>query len=84
MQCRGVPVWGDFALRQLPSNYNFEVKKTVWKVREAGATCVALQFPEGLLMFACTIADILERFTEASTIVMGDVRSSNLKKASAM
>ena len=22
---------------------------------------VALQFPEGLLMFACTIADILER-----------------------
>ena len=23
---------------------------------------VALQFPEGLLMFACTIADILERY----------------------
>jgi diphthamide synthase subunit DPH2 len=24
---------------------------------------VALQFPEGLLMYACTIADILERYT---------------------
>ena len=26
------------------------------------ATNVALQFPEGLLIFACTISDILERF----------------------
>uniref|UniRef100_A0A7N4V6R6 2-(3-amino-3-carboxypropyl)histidine synthase subunit 1 n=1 Tax=Sarcophilus harrisii TaxID=9305 RepID=A0A7N4V6R6_SARHA len=34
---------------------------------------VALQMPEGLLMFACTIVDILERFTEAEAIVMGDV-----------
>ena len=25
------------------------------------ALLVALQFPEGLLLFACTIADILER-----------------------
>lgn len=58
---------------QLPSNYNFEVRKTVWKVKEAEAKCVALQFPEGLLMFACTIADIVERFTGASTIIMGDV-----------
>ncbi|XP_078467969.1 2-(3-amino-3-carboxypropyl)histidine synthase subunit 1-like isoform X3 [Lampetra planeri] len=29
--------------------------------------------PEGLLMFACTIADIIERFTDAETVVMGDV-----------
>ncbi|XP_067364359.1 2-(3-amino-3-carboxypropyl)histidine synthase subunit 1 isoform X3 [Channa argus] len=34
---------------------------------------VALQLPEGLQMFACVIADIIERFTEADTIVMGDV-----------
>ncbi|CAG8528035.1 12957_t:CDS:10 [Ambispora leptoticha] len=34
---------------------------------------VALQFPEGLLMFACTIADILERFCNVETLVMGDV-----------
>ncbi|XP_074830739.1 2-(3-amino-3-carboxypropyl)histidine synthase subunit 1 isoform X4 [Natator depressus] len=29
--------------------------------------------PEGLLMFACTIADIIERFTGAEVVVMGDV-----------
>jgi len=34
---------------------------------------VALQFPEGLLLFACTIADILERFTDCDTVIMGDV-----------
>ncbi|XP_016414118.1 diphthamide biosynthesis protein 1-like [Sinocyclocheilus rhinocerous] len=34
---------------------------------------VALQLPEGLQMFACVIADIIERFTEADTLVMGDV-----------
>ncbi|KAJ8313027.1 hypothetical protein KUTeg_010400 [Tegillarca granosa] len=34
---------------------------------------VALQFPEGLLLYACTIADIIEEFTEADTLIMGDV-----------
>jgi 2-(3-amino-3-carboxypropyl)histidine synthase len=52
-------------LSQLPSNYNFELKKTVWKVRQARARRVALQFPEGLLMFACAIADIVTQFTGA-------------------
>lgn len=28
---------------------------------QAEATCVALQMPEGLLMYACVLADILER-----------------------
>ena len=57
----------------LPPNYNFEIHKTVWKIRQSGSKVVALQFPEGLLMFACAIADILERFTGAESIVMGDV-----------
>lgn len=46
----------------LPANYNFEIHKTVWRLRQAGVRAVALQFPEGLLMYACVIADILERF----------------------
>ncbi len=50
------------AAAQLPSNYNFEIHKTVWRLRQAGAKCAALQFPEGLLMYACIIADLLERF----------------------
>merc|ERR1712065_62892 len=29
--------------------------------------------PEGLLMYACLIADTLERFTGVHTIIMGDV-----------
>lgn len=61
------------AIKALPPNYNFEIHKTVWRVREAKANRVALQLPEGLQMFACVIADIIERFTEADTIVMGDV-----------
>ena len=58
---------------QLPANYNFEIRKTIWKLRQAGSKKVALQFPEGLLMFACVIADIVKQFTGADTVVMGDV-----------
>ena len=61
------------AIKHLPSNYNFEIYKTVWRARQLKAKCVALQFPEGLLMFACAIADIVEQFTDADTLIMGDV-----------
>ncbi|XP_074640888.1 2-(3-amino-3-carboxypropyl)histidine synthase subunit 1-like [Tubulanus polymorphus] len=61
------------AIAQLPENYNFEIHKTIWRVRSTNAKRVALQFPEGLLIFACTIADIIERFTSADTLIMGDV-----------
>ncbi|KAF5363846.1 hypothetical protein D9756_000844 [Leucocoprinus leucothites] len=61
------------AIRQLPSNYSFEIHKTIHHVRKNNATTVALQMPEGLQMFACTIADIIERFTNALTVIMGDV-----------
>ncbi|KAM4699423.1 2-(3-amino-3-carboxypropyl)histidine synthase subunit 1 isoform 1-T2 [Discoglossus pictus] len=61
------------AMTALPQNYNFEIPKTIWRIRQASAKMVALQMPEGLLMFACTIADIIERFTSAETVVMGDV-----------
>ncbi|NWI65520.1 DPH1 synthase, partial [Todus mexicanus] len=61
------------AAEALPHNYNFEIPKTVWRIRQAQAKKVALQMPEGLLMFACTIADIVERFTGAEAVVMGDV-----------
>uniref|UniRef100_A0A8C5L7M1 2-(3-amino-3-carboxypropyl)histidine synthase subunit 1 n=1 Tax=Jaculus jaculus TaxID=51337 RepID=A0A8C5L7M1_JACJA len=61
------------AIQALPSNYNFEIPKTIWRIQQAQAEKVALQMPEGLLLFACTIVDILERFTEAQVMVMGDV-----------
>ena len=61
------------AISVLPDNYSFEIPKTVWRIRQAEAKCVALQMPEGLLMFALTISDILEKFCQVETIVMGDV-----------
>ncbi|KAH7343320.1 Diphthamide synthesis [Rhizoctonia solani] len=61
------------AVDQLPRNYSFEIHKTIHHVRKNGAKMVALQMPEGLQMYACTIADIIERFTEALTVIMGDV-----------
>lgn len=57
----------------LPSNYNFEIHKTIHHIRKAGASCVALQMPEGLTLWATGIADIVERFTDAITVIMGDV-----------
>jgi len=61
------------AIALLPENYNFEIKKTIWKIRDSKSKRIALQFPEGLLMFACTIADIIEKFTTAETLIMSDV-----------
>lgn len=61
------------AVNVLPSNYNFEIHKTIWRIRQTNAKRVALQMPEGLLMFAITICDIIEKFTQADTVIMGDV-----------
>jgi 2-(3-amino-3-carboxypropyl)histidine synthase len=61
------------AIAALPSNYNFEIHKTIHKIRETKAKRVALQMPEGLLMFACPISDIIQKFTDADTIIMGSL-----------
>lgn len=57
----------------LPSNYNFEIPKTIAQIKKNGATRVALQMPEGLLMYGCAIVDIIERFSDAECVIMGDV-----------
>ncbi|KAK6528297.1 Diphthamide biosynthesis protein 1 [Arthrobotrys megalospora] len=61
------------AIALLPSNYNFEIHKTVHNILKHSATRVALQLPEGLLMFACTLSDIITQFTPAEVLIMGDV-----------
>lgn len=35
------------AISALPQNYNFEIHKTIWRIREMKAERVALQMPEG-------------------------------------
>ncbi|KAL7819760.1 putative diphthamide synthesis domain-containing protein [Trichoderma gracile] len=62
------------AIALLPANYNFEIPKTIHRVRESGARKVALQMPEGLLLFATTISDIITQFCPGvETLIMGDV-----------
>ncbi|ODV64204.1 2-(3-amino-3-carboxypropyl)histidine synthase ASCRUDRAFT_79101 [Ascoidea rubescens DSM 1968] len=61
------------AIKLLPSNYNFEIHKTIWNIRKNNSKRVALQMPEGLLIYSLIISDILEQFCECEVIVMGDV-----------
>jgi 2-(3-amino-3-carboxypropyl)histidine synthase len=62
------------AIALLPKNYNFELHKTIHRIRTADAKNIALQMPEGLLMFATTISDILTQFCPGTaTLIMGDV-----------
>ncbi|CRG88934.1 Diphthamide biosynthesis protein 1 [Talaromyces islandicus] len=62
------------AIELLPKNYSFEIPKTIHRIRTSDAKRVALQFPEGLLLFATTISDILTEFCPGiETLIMGDV-----------
>ncbi|KAL8829572.1 MAG: hypothetical protein Q9191_001949 [Dirinaria sp. TL-2023a] len=62
------------AVTLLPPNYSFEIRKTIHRIRSSGSKKIALQFPEGLLLFATTISDILTRFCPGTeTLIMGDV-----------
>ncbi|THC92244.1 hypothetical protein EYZ11_008276 [Aspergillus tanneri] len=62
------------AIDLLPKNYSFEIPKTIHRIRSSGSKRVALQFPEGLLIFATTISDILTQFCPGiETLIMGDV-----------
>ncbi|WVQ85876.1 diphthamide biosynthesis protein 1 [Cryptococcus sp. DSM 104549] len=61
------------AIAALPGNYNFEIHKTIHHIRRDGVKSVALQMPEGLMMYGCAIADIVERFTGALPMMLADV-----------
>ena len=57
----------------LPENYNFEIPKTIWRIRSLDAKRVALQLPEGLALYATTLADIIGKHTGADCVIMADV-----------
>ncbi|KAK4276345.1 hypothetical protein QN277_019303 [Acacia crassicarpa] len=62
------------AISLLPSNYNFEAHKCVWRVKSTGAKQIALQFPEGLLMYSLVLSDIFTTFGGVSQcFILGDV-----------
>ncbi|CAK9303598.1 unnamed protein product [Gordionus sp. m RMFG-2023] len=49
-------------IQKLPNNYNFEIHKTIWRIQSLKAKKIALQLPEGLAIFACTISDVIEDY----------------------
>jgi len=59
----------------LPKAYNFEIEKCLSRIMTLAATHVALQMPEGLLLYATVIADVLQRMVPTLTQVsiLGDV-----------
>lgn len=69
------PILAKMISSTLPDNYNFELHKTIFKIQSISAASkrIALQFPEGLLLFATTIAEILEKYTGCVCIIMGFV-----------
>jgi len=50
----------------LPAAYQFEIEKTCKRILSLQAKHVALQMPEGLLMYATVIGDILQRVVGAA------------------
>ncbi|KAK9124435.1 hypothetical protein Sjap_014037 [Stephania japonica] len=62
------------AISLLPSNYNLEIHKCVYRIRSFGAKRVALQFLEGLLMYSLILADIFKTFAHLEDcFILGDV-----------
>lgn len=59
----------------LPKSHNFEIHRTVWRLRRSGARHVGLQMPEGLHQWALGLADIITTFAPnvETTTIMGDV-----------
>lgn len=63
----------------LPKNYNFEVHKTIWKIKQTESKRILLQFPEGLIRFGPILVDIMQAFlndigeTGVKFVTMGDL-----------
>lgn len=60
----------------LPKAYSFELEKSVQRVMRTKASHVALQMPEGLLLYATVLADALKRLAAPvlqDVSILGDV-----------
>lgn len=71
------PVLFEKTMREsgLPSAYSFEIEKTVQRVQSLNAKHIALQMPEGLLLYATVLSDVLQRLapTLEQVSILGDV-----------
>ncbi|VDM01411.1 unnamed protein product [Schistocephalus solidus] len=71
------PVLSEVINRHLPNNYNFEIHKTIWRIRCLKAKCIALQMPEGLLRFATVLSEIFKRFGPENSETSTDNKSTS-------
>ena len=63
----------------LPTAYSFEVPKTVERIVKLRAKHVALQMPEGLLMYSTVLADVLQKLSQSliATITQAKAEKSS-------
>ncbi|OAG31932.1 2-(3-amino-3-carboxypropyl)histidine synthase [Nematocida displodere] len=58
----------------LPSNYRFEIEKTIRQIKRRGSKKIALQFPEGIIHLSTVISDIIRCSTEVESVtILSDV-----------
>ena len=53
-------------------NYNFKIAEVIEKIKELKAKKIALQFPEGLKIYATSVANEIESKTNSKVIILGD------------
>eukprot|EP00980_Cylindrotheca_fusiformis_P009931 scaffold2195_cov132-Cylindrotheca_fusiformis.AAC.15 len=59
----------------LPKAYSFEIQKTIQRIVNINASHIALQMPEGLLLYATVLSDVLQRLAPCleQVSILGDV-----------
>ena len=59
----------------LPKAYSFEIEKTIQRIMNLKASHIALQMPEGLLLYATVLSDVLQRLAPClqQVSILGDV-----------
>ena len=59
----------------LPKAYSFEIPKTIQRIVNLKASHIALQMPEGLLLYATVLSDVLQRLAPClqQVSILGDV-----------
>ena len=53
-------------------NYDFKIERVIEKIKELNAKKVALQFPEGLKIYATSITNEIESKTNSKVIIVGN------------
>ena len=56
-------------IKEIKQNYDLELNKIIFEIKNKKAKLVLLQFPDGLKLYATTITDYLEEKTNAKFLI---------------